>query len=59
LTAESILKRAYGKKAKGSWQQGPELATIYRAARCKVCLIRENALCANVSETLSTLEFRV
>jgi DNA repair protein RadC len=42
LTAESILKRAYGKKAKGTRQQEPELAPIYRAARCKVCLIKEN-----------------
>jgi DNA repair protein RadC len=41
LTAESILKRAYSDKKKTQSQE-PDRSSIYKSARCKVCLIREN-----------------
>jgi DNA repair protein RadC len=41
LTAESILKRAYSDKKKTHGQE-PEIPSIYKSARCKVCLVREN-----------------
>jgi DNA repair protein RadC len=42
LTAESILKRAYTGKIKKSESQEKVKPSIYKAARCKVCLVREN-----------------
>ena len=42
MTAESILKRAYTGKNKKSDSQEKEKPSIYKGARCKVCLVREN-----------------
>jgi DNA repair protein RadC len=42
LTAESILKRAYADKKKQPQHQDKEIPSIYKGARCKVCLIKEN-----------------
>lgn len=42
MTAESILKRAYADKKKQPQHQEKEIPSIYKGARCKVCLIKEN-----------------
>jgi DNA repair protein RadC len=42
LTAESILKKVYTDKKKQPQPQDKLKPSIYKGARCKVCLIREN-----------------
>ena len=42
MTSESILKRAYADKKNQPQHQEKEKPSIYKGARCKVCLIREN-----------------
>jgi DNA repair protein RadC len=42
LTAESILKRAYSRKNRQPDNQETDNPTLFKNARCKVCLIKEN-----------------
>ena len=42
MTAESILKRVYADKKKQPQHQEKVNPSIYKGARCKVCLIKEN-----------------
>lgn len=42
MTAESILKRTYTGKTRKSEHQEEKKQSVYKGARCRVCLIREN-----------------
>ena len=42
MAAESILKRTYSKKKIKPDNQEAEKAALFRGARCKVCLVKEN-----------------